>query len=138
MIVVNGGTDKVKAEMKKAAAAITDEIKGIKTKYKKEKGKKLPRDAEVKIEALEHRKSMYGISYILPVRVGEIVINFKLYETFMKKIKDFQIDMTISDKCVQVVYRKEKTQGILVLEDMSSYFEWFVHIPLASVKENGA
>lgn len=138
MIVVNGGTDKVKAEMKKAAAAITDEIKEIKAKYKKEKVKKLPKDAEAKIEALERTKGMYGVSNILPVRVGEIVINFKLYETFMKKIKDFQIDMTVSDECVQVDYRKGQAQGTLVLEDMSSYFGGFEHIPLASVKENGA
>lgn len=133
MIVIKSSTDKVKTEMKKATAAITDEIKEIKAKYKKEKVKVLPKEAEAKIEGLEHRKDMYSVSKILPVCIDGLIINFKLYETFMEKIKDFQIDIKVTNEHVQIDYQKGKAQGTLVLEDMSPYFNGFVHVPVGEV-----
>lgn len=134
MIFITSGSVN-KAEIKNREVDISKEIKAIKDRYKKDKVKTLSKDDQKKIGALERKKAVYAKT--LPVKIDDLIIDFKLYEKFMEKIYKFEITHSIGEK-VKVSYKTEHGEGSLELEDLSPYFEGFEHIPLASVKENGS
>lgn len=89
--------------------------------------------ASVKAHEINNRlKKLYSVKS-LPVKVGDIIIDYKLYQSFLKKLRGFQSKLTLSDSALFFEYWKfgSKNKGRLVLEDLSSYYDGFKHIPTA-------
>jgi hypothetical protein len=155
LIVVTEFVEKVKTEMKQESKRIADEIKmckkwhkedvkKLKEKHKKENVPKvqtdkkigeLVKDTNLLIAKLTYKADFYSTSKMLPVRVYGVVINFKIYSDFMKKIEGFYTNITMQDGEVNLSYWKEGARnhgkGVLKLYDLSEYFKDFKHIPEA-------
>lgn len=72
-------------------------------------------------------------SKTFPVRVGNIVIDYKIYQSMIKKLKSFETELILTGHSLQLKFWKTGTRnkGILELSDIQSYFEGFRHIPVA-------
>ncbi|MGM0776946.1 MAG: hypothetical protein ACQEXE_10280 [Bacillota bacterium] len=73
-------------------------------------------------------------SKTFPVRVGSIVIDYKIFQSMMKKLKGFETELILTDYSLRLRYRKTGNKGIMELLDIQSYFEGFQHIPRAVLK----
>jgi hypothetical protein len=132
LIVVTEFVEKIKAEMKEASKATSENISNFKKPYKRTD---IPSHLQRKIDVLEFRSNMYSVSKMLPVRIEGVVINYKLYAAFIKKLKGFNINITVHPEGVTLSYWKEGARnhgkGVLKLYNISEYFEGFNHIPEA-------
>ncbi|MFT4415300.1 hypothetical protein ACLM5H_15675 [Fredinandcohnia humi] len=137
-IKVIGDFEKVKSEMKKANKSISDEIKAIKKPYRRN----TPHHVQHRIDYLASKGRIYSVSKVLPVRIDGIVINFKLYEAFMKKLKDFETNVLSTPEGIVVQYWKRRSlaqgKGLFKLYDLNKYFKGFEHIPNAEIVEDGS
>jgi hypothetical protein len=138
LIVVNSDFENVKSELKKAKQLCADEIKSLKKTHKKEKI--MPQNIQARLTKLAYLSSLYSVSKILPVRIDGVVINYKLYAAFIKKLKDFNISIAVLSDGVVVQYWKTGTlnqgKGVLKLYDLGPYFKDFRHIPDAALEEH--
>lgn len=151
--IVNGSIDKVKAEMKQRSHFLAIEAKDLKKQYNQkakemnEKAKKNDKTTKKedefaleklkrKMDEIEKLKQFYNSSSIIPVRVDNNIINFKLYETFMKSLKSFTTETKIEGIKVIILYWKDRfvqPKGRLELYDLSAYFGDFANIPTAEI-----
>ncbi|MDK7664370.1 hypothetical protein [Cytobacillus oceanisediminis] len=69
-----------------------------------------------------------------PVRIGSIVIDYKIFHSLIKKLKGYETELTLTDYSLRLRYWKTGNKGILELLDIQSYFEGFQHIPRAVLK----
>lgn len=74
------------------------------------------------INELEQFIKKFSKSNMQPVKVEGIVINFKLYERFMKKLKTFHVEQELKDDKLFVYYSNDSSKGTLILEDISEHF----------------
>ncbi len=83
---------------------------------------------------VEYLRKLYSVK-TLPVRVEGIVINFSLYQSFLRKLKGFETKISISHNSLRLEYRKFGTpnKGVVIFEDLSNFFKGFMHIPVAVV-----
>lgn len=81
-------------------------------------------------------RTIYSHSKTLPVKVGHVVINYKLYQSFLKKLKGYEIELLIKGDYLELHYCKpfSKSKGTLILDDISQYFKGFKHIPIAELR----
>lgn len=79
------------------------------------------------IDVLEAHIRKFMKSRMEPARVGNIVINNKVYEPFMKKLKNLYYRTTVTDEKLIVEYGTTpvKWTGLLELYDLSHYFEGY-------------
>lgn len=143
MLKVKGNFDAVKVEMKEAYHVVSGEIRGLKAQHKpKDKWGSYPSRVTNRLNELEFKQKLYRTSKTLPVRVEGLVINYKLYSSFTKKLRDFRISVAVNDDCLEVNYWKPGTlnngKGVLKLYDLSHYFVDFKHIPVAEFVEDGS
>jgi hypothetical protein len=140
--ITQGSLEKVKAELKQVYMWKSDEIKDIKKQIKswkdfekkaaKEEERKenpYPKEFDEKISALEQSQSI--LSSVIPIRVGEIIVNHKLITNVLKKLKGYEIDMKILNHELIMIYKKYNEKGRVHLYDVSHYFSDFHHIPVA-------
>jgi hypothetical protein len=122
--------DLLKDEMKEAKILRTSTVAFIEKRFK-DKGQYNLLQRELGRNALLIH--LYSPSKTIPVNVGGLVINYKLYTSFMKKLKDFITDEVIQDHKFVITYKKlgSSSKGVLEFEDLSSYFQGFVHVPIA-------
>lgn len=57
-----------------------------------------------------------------PYKMGDIIIDYKMYENFMKKLKGFEITEQVIDNFLVVTYKKGANKGELQLNDLSDDF----------------
>lgn len=143
MLKVKGNFDAVKAEMRLARSIVSGGIRGLKAQHKpKDKWSPYPTRVTNRINELEFKEKLFRVSKTLPVRIEGLVINYKLYSSFTKKLKDFRISVAVNDNCLEVNYWKPGTlnngKGVLKLYDLSPYFVEFKHIPVAEFVEDGS
>lgn len=151
--IVNGSVEKVKAEMQRKTKSLTVEAKELKKQYNqkakemngkaKKSGKKFAKEDEFALEKLKKRmdeieklKQFYNSSSIIPVQVENNIINYKLYETFMKSLKAFSTETKVWTDMITIHYWKDRfiqPKGRLELYDLSHYFEDFNSIPTAEI-----
>lgn len=127
----NEAFTKGKAMMKSLRSDNQKEIK----KLEKLKGAQA---FEVSEDINQLRKSLdvYLVSKVLPVRYGTVIINGKLLQAFMKKLKGYEVEFEATeDKGFKVKYSKENSKGVLFLEDISKHFQGFPSIPELVVKQ---
>ncbi|MFY2158214.1 hypothetical protein ACOSZF_21690 [Cytobacillus firmus] len=138
MLEIAGGSfELLKKEMKQASQGKKDEVKAIKKKMKDIKpGVKTKLDMQREIEGIEcYTKTMFAPSKVLPVRVGSIVLNYKAYCAFAKKIEGLRKTESLTDDLLKIEYKTgEHSRGYVEFTDLSSYFEGFQHIPRAVLK----
>ena len=139
----------VKKELKYACNSINLEIKGIRTKLREdtkamkkrhkaemvpewrtdEEFKNLENIAKAKMDPLNYQLAIYQST--IPVNIKGLIINYKLYESFMKKLKGFETKITVDQGTLFVEYREfgKSRKGVLALEDLSKFFEDFKSVP---------
>jgi hypothetical protein len=135
MLELDGDFEKIKSEMKAARKAVIDASAAIRKKYR---GKNIPKNEQASLEDNADHERLYSLSRVLPVSVQGVVINYKLYKAFMKKLKGFQTRIVVAGDGIVVQYWKPGSQGRgrLKLYDISSYFTDFEHIPIANIRED--
>ncbi|WP_144461814.1 hypothetical protein [Siminovitchia fortis] len=137
LVITKGSKETVKKELKIAAKAKTDELKAIKKEYRKVQDR--PRWVREKIKRLEELQRFYMVSKVLPVKVGNIIINYLAYEKFMKNIKGFPVRHVVGDAGLKVEYETpDKTKGSINFFDLNQHFSDFEHLPAAELEEKEA
>jgi hypothetical protein len=133
--LIDSDLGKVKAEMKLIKQDKSKEASFLKKEYKKVDV--VPDYVQKKLHDLEFLQKLYSPAKVMPVKVGELTINYKLYTAFMKKLKGFTTEIAVQKSSLLISYRKlgSTSRGTLELEDLSSYFENFKHIPLAIISD---
>lgn len=131
--IIESDLDGLKTEMKLKTAIIKESIKALKRLRKKEKA--LPVETQRKIALLDNQLNMYSVSKVLPVRVGQIVINYALYKKMLPKWKGFDVSLRLTGDRLLVEYKNNgSTNGVFTLLDMSQHFKDFKHIPVAELR----
>lgn len=92
-------------------------------------------------KAVKHNETlqlMYSTTSTFPVKVGGIIINYKLYQAFMRKLKGFEMRISITESSLALMYwkRNGSAKGILTLDDLTPYFENFRYVPVAELKKD--
>lgn len=75
-------------------------------------------------------EKLYSVK-TLPVRVDGIIIDYKLFQKFVKTLKGFEMKILIMKDHLKLLYWKNgaNKQNELILKDLSGYFEGFRNIP---------
>lgn len=138
MLKVKSDFDQVKVEMKEHGLKLKQTSLLIKKKYRRDY--RIPEKDKNTLNSLAFQIDLYKASKTLPVRVEGIVINYKLYSSFIKKIKDYKTSILVQPDGVVVNYWKSGTlnqgKGVLKLYDLSQYFKDFEHVPEAILIES--
>lgn len=90
-----------------------------------------------KSEERDHIASYFKVSVMLPVRIGTIVINYKLYELMLKKLDGFKVKCELKEDKLQLNYRSNSSIGTLELYDISNQISGLKNIPVAVITEGG-
>lgn len=133
-IVIDGEFSKGKELMKKRRRSCMAEINKLEKKL--EKLKVAPNRELNQLESLRKMLLIYSISKTVPVKHNTgIIVNGKLLQAFMKKLKGFQYTISSNEQSLKLQYgrRYGEWTGELELFDISSYFEGFTDIPKLEV-----
>lgn len=134
LVITSGSKDEVKKEMKARGKAITDELKAVRREYRRVQDR--PDWINRKIDELERLQEKYMVSKIIPVRVGNMIINYLVYERFMKKIRRCTVKHFVDPDGFSIEYRTGvRGKGHVDFFDLSKYFGDFQNLPVAEVKE---
>jgi len=129
--IISGSIEKAKKELKKLLASEKARAAEIKKKYP-------ARDRELsigrQISAIEDFIHRFRVSEMSPVRVGDIVINYKIYENLMKKLNGFAIDCELQYDKLIVFYSARNVSGSMQLFDLSCYLKNMEAIPEAVIE----
>lgn len=110
-------------ELLKVKKAELRDLKSSLKRLKKEEAKfEVKNKVEKQIAALEQYIHKFRKAAMHPVKIDGIIINYKLYELFMNKLKDFQITQEVIDGHLIVRYKNKVSNGTLILEDLTSHF----------------
>ncbi|OIJ17081.1 hypothetical protein BKP37_00640 [Anaerobacillus alkalilacustris] len=160
--IVNGSLEDVKKELQSLIKSKRDYVAGLKDDlknrkkalkaYEKQHPKKgrtdevdleiLGKKSEVqKLEEKIKQKSAerdefsqrFSITHMLPVSVGGIVINYKLYEKMLKKLDGFQLGCEVYKGEFILNYTSKVASGNLALYDISENLNGIVGIPEAII-----
>ncbi|MFB7301700.1 hypothetical protein [Heyndrickxia sporothermodurans] len=130
--IVSGDLEKVKAEMKQKAQGYKATERAIKKLHKGVKV--LPAVDQKRLDNLEHLQKIYSASWVLPVKVEGIIINYKVLQAYLKKLEKFNLKISVSDDCLTLTYKQDQ-KGYIELYDMTKYFHDFKHIPVAVIDD---
>ena len=129
--IISGSTDASKKELKKLLANEKARATEIKKKYPaKERDLSIGRQIST-IEDFLHR---FRVSEMSPVRVGDIVINYKIYENLMKKLNGFAINCEVGKGSLIVFYSTRNASGSMHLFDLSDNLKSMEMIPEAAIE----
>jgi hypothetical protein len=145
--IYSGSIEKVKAEMKQVAKWKADEIKSVKSQIKswkdlekkaaKEENRKenpYPKEWDQKLKDLQILKDRFSYPAV-PVRVGDIVINYAVYLKAFSKLKDLEIyPETVAENEMLIHYKDGTSKGKIHLYDVSELFKEIKSIPSAEIK----
>lgn len=106
------------------------ELSELKQKRRKLKGTEKAK-LNGPISDLDLLISRFMKSKMEPRRVRNIIINYKLLDRFLKKLKGFKTKSTITDNMFLLQYGKDPNNytGKLELIDLSEYFEGYGEVP---------
>lgn len=131
--IIEGSLPKLKEEMKTHKGLRDIQIRQFK-KGNKEKLKKSNSHAVKQLQELQKDADMCMQSKRLPLKVEHLIIDFKLYERFIKSLKKMSYSVSVEKQKLIVDYHSTaKTSGKLELYDISKYYTSFSHIPKAVI-----
>lgn len=134
--IVNGSFEQLKAEMKQNQDIVKRKIKELEKKRKQKKY--LTESEQKRLQELEKLFRLYTPSKVLPVRIEstDLIIDSKIYQSFMKKIKGFSFEITVIADSMRIRYKSGfQSQGCIEFYNLSSYFTEFQNIPVAVIKD---
>jgi|SRR5690625_86143 len=112
------------------------ELSELKKKRRKLKGSEVGKLDEP-IQDLEDLVRRFRKSNMEPRQVGDIIINYKLYDRFVKKLKGYMTKVTIKEDRLLLQYGKNygNWTGSLELHDLSDHFEGYADVSKAIIDE---
>lgn len=129
--IISGSSETAKKELKKILVSEKARAAEIKKKYPA-KDRELSIGRQIRaIEAFIHR---FRVSEMSPVRVGDIVINYRIYENLMKKLNGFAINCEVEKGSLLVVYTARNVSGSMHLFDLSYHLKSMESIPEAVIE----
>lgn len=134
--IVNGSFEKLKAEMKHNQEIVKRQIKQLEKERKQKKY--LTESEQKRLQALEKLFRLYTPSKVLPVRIEgtDLIIDSKIYQSFMKKIKGFSTGVMVLADSLHIRYRSGfQSQGYIEFYNLSPHFAKFQNIPVAVIKD---
>jgi len=137
--IVNGSFEQLKAEMKHNQEIVKRQIKELEKERKQKKY--LTESEQKRLQELEKLFRLYTPSKVLPVRIEstDLIIDSKIYQSFMKKIKGFSFEITVIADSLRIRYKSAfQSQGYIEFYDLSPHFADFQNIPVAEIKEDGS
>jgi hypothetical protein len=146
LVIVDGSLEKIKDEIKMASKQVANEIKAVKNQIKnwakaekktakeeKRGESNPPKELDQKLMQLEGILKIYE-SKMIPVKIGDILIDFATYQKAIKKLGGFEINIEQDGQVLILRYRRDKAHGAIHFRDLSPYFNDFQFLPIA---ENG-
>lgn len=130
IIITQGSETAIKAEMKAKTIEIKEQMKKLRKRIREER-KQLSPDMstlvklEDDIDDLEADLKFYTPSRVLPVQVGNVVINYKAVQKFLKILDSFSFTVSLDDSCLRIDYGV----GYVEFRDLSEYYQGFQFIP---------
>lgn len=90
---------------------------------------------ERKISVIEDELKFYSSQY-QPVRLFDIVINYKLFKSILQKTKKFNINIQKGEgNTVEISWEGKGSQGKYTLNNLAVYYENIIYIPELIVQE---
>lgn len=142
--IVEGSLEKLKNEINQMKKLKADEIKALKKRKKqwfaaekkaarveKRSEKMLPREFGEELHELEGLQEIY--SSVIPVRVGDILIDYKSLKQAIDMLKDFEITVIVDERKLTIAYKQFKVSGAVQLYDVSNFFKEFQSIPIVEI-----
>jgi|SRR5699024_5609644 len=129
MITITGDFKKGKEQMKEKRKENMKQLNKLRKKLEKEALQSV--SEEEQLEYLENSIPVYSVSLTLPAEIEGLIINGKLLQSFLKKLKGFQLELTVQEESVLLQYGEKQGEwtGEMELFDISSFFEGFTDIP---------
>lgn len=119
--------EQLKAEMKKAYDSKT--VSPLKIEKRKTRYDRMASE----LRKNQFLRDIYSIGKTEPIKIGNLIINHKLFKAFIKNLKGYQMRLTIEEQFLILEYEKRELKGQLKLKDLSVYYEGFQYIPAAEV-----
>lgn len=125
-----GSVTKVKEQMKKDRRGMKAEIERLEKEKKKNKGI-LPVKDKKRLNHLERTLHIFSVSSTLPADFEGLVINGKLLQDYLKKLKGWSFKLEKTDESIKLWYGRERPylNGLLELYPLNHYFEDYEDIP---------
>jgi len=129
MITITGDFKKGKEQMKEKRKENMKQLNKLRKKLEKEALVRVS-DKE-QLEYLGNSIPVYSVSITLPAEIEGLIINGKLLQTFLKKLKGFRKELIVQEESVLLKYGEKQGAwtGEMELYDISSFFEGFTDIP---------
>ncbi|RAK21117.1 hypothetical protein B0I26_10369 [Anoxybacillus vitaminiphilus] len=134
MKIISGNFENLKSEMKLHLENVKRKIKIYESERKRKKY--LNEYEQKKLQELYNLKRIYTPTNVLPVKINgtNLVIDFKIYQSFMKKIQPFTFQIITSSNRLCIEYQTDThSKGCLELYDLSSFFSNFQNIPVGGI-----
>ncbi|MEK3887475.1 hypothetical protein [Bacillus sp. FSL K6-3431] len=134
--IIEGDFEKLKDEMKSASKSYAKKASTIKAAHKRVHDR--PVAVNKMLDRLEDIQKMFKVSRVLPVKIEGVIINFKAYQSFVKKLRKLDAKVSFRDGVLCLEYQTgPKTGGCLEFEDLTIHFQGFQHIPVAEIDRYG-
>lgn len=133
-VKINGSHTKVREAMKEKRKDVNKEIRRL---VKKRRTKQtLSVDEGNRLKNLEKSIPVYSTGKTLPAYYQGIIVNSKIVQSFMKKLKGLNYTIEINDGALEIRYSssKDRQKGLLVMNDLTPYFEGMADIPVMEMK----
>ena len=129
--IISGSSETAKKELKKVLASEKARATEIKKKYPAK-----DRDLSIgrQISTIEDFIQDFRVSAMSPVRVGDIVINYKAYEKLIKKLNGFDVNCVVENGSLLVSYSTRNVSGSMELFDLSCHLKSMESIPEAVIE----
>jgi len=114
------------------------QLKEVKADLKDLKKSDANYDKRLKLEnRIAHLESYIArFKKMKPYKMGGIIIDYKMYENFMKKLKGFEITEQVMGNVLVVTYKKGANKGELQLNDLSDDFPKNSDFPEKTLQES--
>lgn len=132
--ITQGSEAAIKTEMKAKTIEIKEQMKKLRKRIREERKRDNPDTVilvslEDDMDDLEAELKFYTPSRVLPVHVGDIVINYKAFLRFLKALDGFNCTVSLESGRLRIDYGV----GYAEFRDLSSYYEGFQFIPKGEI-----
>lgn len=89
-------------------------------------------------DAIDHNeliKNMYSIGKTVPVRIENIVVNYKILSQMLKKLRNHNYTVRVEEQDLIIDYENRSSRGKMTLVDTSRYFKHFKNVPALSLSD---
>lgn len=119
--IVSGSVEDARKELKEVRKIKTKESSEIRKEYRKDD---IPGHVRYILHENDKFLNYFTVSSMLPVQVAGMIINYHLYQRYMKKLKNFSVDLVVDEWGVTIRYRSNTgVNGELQLFDLSPSFD---------------